>query len=209
MPIDLASTLLIPSYKRYVSFLSIAIGMMVDLDIGTESLRWMGDTRFVLGFLKGVALSKTFQCRVHLDVRESDKVEMARKARERVKVPIMYGDEGDRAVEGVREMLGDIQLGDPEEAVAGVSNAADGQADGADESDDIGQSSTSKHVPPASGTDEASGPLDESKKLEKGPGWLTILSGTAKDGAYPKPHTENAIPPPDGGWPEGQGLMYL
>lgn len=33
--------------------MSVAIGLMADLDIGTEHLRWMGDTRFVYGFLRG------------------------------------------------------------------------------------------------------------------------------------------------------------
>jgi sphingosine kinase len=39
--------------KRTVSFLSQALGLMADLDIGTEHLRWMGDARFVFGFLRG------------------------------------------------------------------------------------------------------------------------------------------------------------
>jgi sphingosine kinase len=39
--------------NRIYSFMSQAMGLMADLDIGTEHLRWMGDTRFLLGFLKG------------------------------------------------------------------------------------------------------------------------------------------------------------
>ncbi|CDZ96822.1 Sphingosine kinase, involved in sphingolipid metabolism [Phaffia rhodozyma] len=37
---------------RIISFLSTALGLMADLDLGTENLRWMGDTRFVYGFLR-------------------------------------------------------------------------------------------------------------------------------------------------------------
>lgn len=33
--------------------MSVSIGLMADLDIKTEHLRWMGDTRFVYGFLRG------------------------------------------------------------------------------------------------------------------------------------------------------------
>ncbi|KAG6907358.1 hypothetical protein DXG01_009242 [Tephrocybe rancida] len=47
--------------KRTISFMSQALGLMADLDIGTENLRWMGDTRFMVGLLRG----------------ESDKLKMA------------------------------------------------------------------------------------------------------------------------------------
>ena len=33
--------------------MSQALGLMAELDLGTEYLRWMGDKRFVLGFIRG------------------------------------------------------------------------------------------------------------------------------------------------------------
>ena len=42
--------------KRTISFMSQALGLMADLDIGTENLRWMGDARFVVGLLRGGAV---------------------------------------------------------------------------------------------------------------------------------------------------------
>lgn len=39
--------------RRTISYMSVAVGLMADLDIKTEHLRWMGDTRFVYGFLRG------------------------------------------------------------------------------------------------------------------------------------------------------------
>lgn len=39
--------------KRTISFMSQALGIMADLDLGTEHLRWMGDTRFVYGLVRG------------------------------------------------------------------------------------------------------------------------------------------------------------
>ena len=33
--------------------MSVSLGLMADLDIKTEHLRWLGDTRFVYGFLRG------------------------------------------------------------------------------------------------------------------------------------------------------------
>lgn len=35
--------------------MSVAMGLMADLDIKTEHLRWMGETRFIYGFLRGGA----------------------------------------------------------------------------------------------------------------------------------------------------------
>ena len=54
--------------QRVFSFMSQALGLMADLDLGklhhpvkidsdaiagTEHLRWMGDTRFIFGFIRG------------------------------------------------------------------------------------------------------------------------------------------------------------
>jgi sphingosine kinase len=39
--------------KRSISFMSQSLGLMADLDIGTEHLRWMGDTRFIVGLIRG------------------------------------------------------------------------------------------------------------------------------------------------------------
>jgi hypothetical protein len=38
--------------NRIISFMSQAIGMMADIDLGTEHLRWMGEARFMVGFLR-------------------------------------------------------------------------------------------------------------------------------------------------------------
>jgi sphingosine kinase len=73
MPLDICSVT--HDNARRFSFMSVAMGLMCDIDlgeysqkflrqgfpltrfsaigIGTEHLRWLGDTRFVYGFLKG------------------------------------------------------------------------------------------------------------------------------------------------------------
>ena len=63
--------------------MSVSIGLMADLDIKTEHLRWMGDTRFVYGFLRGGASIRLiytggpphtpFLSRSHLAAALSDK----------------------------------------------------------------------------------------------------------------------------------------
>ncbi|KAG8748700.1 sphinganine kinase lcb4 [Ceratobasidium sp. 414] len=65
-----------------ISFLSQAIGLMADLDLGTENIRWMGDTRFIAGYLKGVANNKPCAMTLSMKVVHRDKVEMTRALRE-------------------------------------------------------------------------------------------------------------------------------
>jgi hypothetical protein len=51
MAVDILSIL--QSGKRSFSFLSQCVGLMADLDLGTEHLRWMGSNRFIYGYLRG------------------------------------------------------------------------------------------------------------------------------------------------------------
>ena len=51
MKVDLFS--FVQGETKLISFMSQALGLMAELDIGTENWRWMGDTRFLLGFIKG------------------------------------------------------------------------------------------------------------------------------------------------------------
>ncbi|KAK9805531.1 hypothetical protein WJX72_003548 [[Myrmecia] bisecta] len=49
-PLDIVSVLQpSPTPRRFYSFLSLTYGMIASLDIGTESLRWMGGLRFTYG----------------------------------------------------------------------------------------------------------------------------------------------------------------
>jgi hypothetical protein len=60
MKVDLFS--IIQKGKRTISFMSQALGLMAELDLGTENLRWMGDTRFAVGFLRGGAEESIAKC---------------------------------------------------------------------------------------------------------------------------------------------------
>lgn len=59
MKLDLFS--FVQKDRRVFSFMSQCIGLMADLDLGTEHLRWMGDTRFAVGFLRGGKMSIYFR----------------------------------------------------------------------------------------------------------------------------------------------------
>jgi sphingosine kinase len=49
--LDVASVLQPPGRRLYLA-LSLTYGLLSNLDVGTEHLRWMGDLRFTLGGLK-------------------------------------------------------------------------------------------------------------------------------------------------------------
>jgi sphingosine kinase len=50
MSIDVLSIL--QSGKRSLSFLGQSVGLMADLPLNTEHLRWMGSHRFMYGYLR-------------------------------------------------------------------------------------------------------------------------------------------------------------
>ncbi|KAF8121953.1 ATP-NAD kinase-like domain-containing protein [Boletus edulis] len=62
--------------QRRISFMSQTVGLMADVDIETEHLRWMGDLRFVWGFLRGVVTRKTCKMELSMKVVEQDKSQM-------------------------------------------------------------------------------------------------------------------------------------
>ncbi|GJE90809.1 hypothetical protein PsYK624_069530 [Phanerochaete sordida] len=66
---------------RVVSFMSQAIGLMAELDLGTEHLRFMGDSRFVYGYLRGLIRHRTCPVKVSIKVAQSDKDQMVRDLR--------------------------------------------------------------------------------------------------------------------------------
>ncbi|KAI0374974.1 hypothetical protein BV20DRAFT_405217 [Pilatotrama ljubarskyi] len=74
MPIDLFS--LTQGGKRYISFMSQSLGLIADLDLGTEHLRFMGGQRFVVGFIYEVIRHKTCPVKVSIKVAHSDKRKM-------------------------------------------------------------------------------------------------------------------------------------
>ncbi|KAH6918534.1 ATP-NAD kinase-like domain-containing protein [Coprinopsis sp. MPI-PUGE-AT-0042] len=69
--------------KRNLSFMSQSLGLMADLDLDTEHLRWMGDTRFVYGFIRGVLSLDACPIQLSIKVAEKDKHKMAQAAHER------------------------------------------------------------------------------------------------------------------------------
>lgn len=59
--------------KRVFSFFSQCIGLMSELDLWTENLRFLGSNRFVYGFLRGLIKFKSCPAKIQMKVVESDK----------------------------------------------------------------------------------------------------------------------------------------
>jgi sphingosine kinase len=79
MSIDLLSIL--QSGKRSLSFMSQSVGLVADLDLGTEHLRWMGSNRFMYGFLRGVISAKTYRFKISAKIDAADKAAMVEALR--------------------------------------------------------------------------------------------------------------------------------
>ncbi|KXX82040.1 Sphingoid long chain base kinase 4 [Madurella mycetomatis] len=75
-PLDLVS--ITHGNRRTISFLSQALGMIAEVDLGTEHLRWMGPTRFTYGFMKLVLQKRTYPCdiAVKVEIDHKDDVKM-------------------------------------------------------------------------------------------------------------------------------------
>ncbi|KAG9289871.1 hypothetical protein G9A89_015451 [Geosiphon pyriformis] len=58
--------------KRYFSFLSQNFGIIADIDIGTEHLRWMGDLRLTYGVIKCTLQDRSYPCEMALKIVDQD-----------------------------------------------------------------------------------------------------------------------------------------
>ncbi|KAI0331144.1 hypothetical protein GY45DRAFT_1434203 [Cubamyces sp. BRFM 1775] len=64
--------------KRHISFMSQSIGLIADVDLGTDPLRFLGGQRFILGFIYEVIRNKMHPLKVSIKVVDSDKRKMVR-----------------------------------------------------------------------------------------------------------------------------------
>ena len=175
---------------------------MVDLDIGTESMRWMGDTRFMIGFLKGIASNKNFQCRLRMKVVESDKVEMARAARE-----IALSARGKQAVGGGTDpLVNETKKMDLNGKTAGESSKGKQAKDVAGSSSRPIEQATNPSDRPARPDDH--GPLPDAEPLNPDETWTTIESAQKGSATTVKSRSEASDQGAMGTWVDGEGILY-
>lgn len=191
----MCSILVLPSNTRRFSFLATALGLMVDLDIGTENMRWMGDARFFLGFLRGIATNKSFSCRLKIEVVEDDKISMARKARERVQAfspPILATA---AATSGPGHGPDNASPPKPRRTSTGVAEADARAAQNGLTPVNAGSRDGSKAA------QVAEGPVPEMKPLEPDDTWLTIDTSARSRSASPRGGHQPSL--------GDQGLLYF
>ncbi|OWZ44563.1 D-erythro-sphingosine kinase [Cryptococcus neoformans c8] len=206
LPIDLCSVLILPSMTRRFAFLSQAIGLMVDLDIGTENLRWMGDTRFLIGFLKGIASNKGTRCRLRLKVVEDDKQDMAKKAKERTQQGTTEG-----GVTPLTNRMRNMSV-DGDTPVSMNHNIRQEHEPPAL----IGESKSSANNPPKPANSNYipdNGPIPNARPLKYDETWITIESLPKKSSIKPKKSTQSLKAPRNvstqNEWVDGQEILYF
>lgn len=99
-PMDLISVT--QGDRRILSFLSQAIGIAADSDLGTDNIRWMGDSRFVFGFLIRLIGQKVYPVDIALKyehetkaaVREAYNAEASKPPRTQDDRPVAPPDTG-------------------------------------------------------------------------------------------------------------------
>lgn len=82
-PLDLVAVT--QGQRRYWSFLSQAVGIVAESDLGTENIRWMGSARFTFGFLVRLLGKTVYPADLAVKVEVDDKAaikEAYRKTRE-------------------------------------------------------------------------------------------------------------------------------
>ena len=200
MPKDLYSVLFLKSQKRIWSFLSQALGLMVDADLGTENIRWMGDIRFTLGFIKGVAASRNHKCRLKMRVIGEDKVEMARSARTwatKVKEKKVVGGGVDPLVDGVKKL--EVDNGHEANGSGNDGTKRDGDENQGRKEDEDG----------AKIDEDTDGPLPAMKPLQPDESWMTIETGSKAAISKNQRDARAAETGKSGIWVEGEGILYV
>ena len=73
-PLDLTS--ITQGRNRTLSFLSQSVGIVAEVDCGTEHLRWMGSARFTYGFLVRLLRKTVYPCELAVKVEISTKAKI-------------------------------------------------------------------------------------------------------------------------------------
>ena len=73
-PLDLTS--ITQGNQRTLSFLSQAVGIVAEVDLGTEHLRWMGSARFTYGFLIRLLRKTVYPCELAIKIEIPTKSEI-------------------------------------------------------------------------------------------------------------------------------------
>lgn len=84
-PLDLVSVT--QGQKRILSFLSQAIGIVAETDLGTDNIRWMGSARFTYGFLVRLLGKTVYPCDIAIKTEIADKTAIKAHYRNHLSTP--------------------------------------------------------------------------------------------------------------------------
>ena len=123
-PLDLAS--ITYGETRLLSFLSQAVGVMAEVDLATENLRWMGSARFTWGFIERLMARKVYPCELSVKVEIDHKDDVkAHYSRHQSETPTPH------------LLISKAQGGSSSSAISDV-DAAEGAASSSESSSDLG-----------------------------------------------------------------------
>jgi len=120
-PLDLVS--ITQGDRRTLSFLSQALGMVADLDITTEHLRWMGAARFTWGFLVLALQRRVYPCDIAVKVEIEHKEAVKQHYKRRV---VGSGDKSEDVMED-ESVADDTQSRAPSNPSTSIETDNDGQ----------------------------------------------------------------------------------
>ncbi|KAK9463730.1 ATP-NAD kinase-like domain-containing protein [Lipomyces oligophaga] len=104
--------------KRSMTFLSQALGMIADCDIGTEHLRWMGESRFTLGVVQRVLTRASYPAEIYMHVVHDSRAELRKNYRHHSSKPYPH-DDLPLALPDQPEPLVDLKYGTINDSVPG------------------------------------------------------------------------------------------
>jgi sphingosine kinase len=105
-PVDLVSVT--QGDSRKLSFLSQAVGIIAESDLGTDDWRWMGEARFMVGYVLRLMKRTVWPCEVAISVVQDDKKMVKRMWKE-------YTDEKNGIQKGTGKHLSSSTSGSADE----------------------------------------------------------------------------------------------
>lgn len=111
-PIDIIS--ITQGDRRFLSYFSISYGVIADCDLGTEHLRWMGESRFTFGVVQRILTRTRYPCTLSLSIATDHKDEIKRQYHERRS---MAGDIIDNEVDNTSDGLPKLRFGTVKDSI--------------------------------------------------------------------------------------------
>ncbi|KAF9584264.1 sphinganine kinase lcb4 [Lunasporangiospora selenospora] len=91
MPADLCS--ITQGNNRYFSFVLQSFGLIADVDLGTEHMRWMGEARFTVAALGKLLSQTTYECELAFIPAETDIKKIHTQYNEKRKQPVVWAEQ--------------------------------------------------------------------------------------------------------------------